>query len=87
MDNRGLWRMRLKPYIARSNYIALFQVANTLVPFLLVWALFLTADTRQTLLFFPCIVILTILLLQSFIHMHDCGHGSLFRTVRSVWIY
>ena len=81
MENKECWRMRLKPYMIRSNYIAFFQVANTLLPFLFIWALFLTLSARETLLIFPCVVMLTALVLRCFVLMHDCGHGSLFQTI------
>ena len=72
----------LKPFTQRSNTKALVQIANTLIPYGLVWFLVLHIANVSLWLTPPCLILLSLLSLRSFALMHDCGHGSLFKTAR-----
>ena len=72
----------VKPYMVSNNWIAFWQLANTLVPLAACSALlvFLTKSlSLYSILSAPVLVVLIVLLLsRSFSLMHDCGHNSLF---------
>ena len=72
----------LKPFSKRSNAKALFQIANTLIPYGLLWWLMLQASAVSLWLTPPFLILLSLFSLRSFSLMHDCGHGSLFETAR-----
>ncbi len=65
-------------YQQSSYYNALFQLANTLIPFLIICAVMLysfhSAYWLTALLTIPAVG----LLIRVFIIQHDCGHGSFF---------
>lgn len=84
------WRGMVAPYLKPDGRRALFQLANTGVPFLVVMAsMFVALDygIMAGLLMFP---IGAVLLLRLFMFQHDCGHGSFFvsRTANDIlgWV-
>lgn len=70
-----------------NNGIAIWQLASTVIPIIAVAiALAAITETLQawTLMSAPVLITLMVLLLsRSFCLMHDCGHGSLFRSKRA----
>jgi len=76
----------IKPYLRRSNAKAFWQVLSTLAPIAGLW--WLIARVTQTSLSFgikglaliPVLGLLTLFSSRVFSLMHDCGHGSLFKT-------
>ena len=72
----------LKPFSKRSNAKALLQIANTLIPYGLLWWLMLQAAAVSLWLTPPFLILLSLFSVRSFSLMHDCGHGSLFETAR-----
>ncbi|RZM82470.1 fatty acid desaturase [Leptolyngbya iicbica] len=73
----------LRPYMQSSNLRATFQLLNTLVPYVLLWALATQVVERSPLLLIPIICLLVLFSLRCFSLMHDCGHYSLFRSKRA----
>jgi omega-6 fatty acid desaturase (delta-12 desaturase) len=61
---------------------SLWQLANSLVPYLALWALMIQSVHRS----YPLTLLLAVLasgfLVRIFIIFHDCGHGSFFRSRR-----
>ena len=82
MYENNFWRERLLPFIGKSDAIGTRQVLLTVVPFILLWVGY--AATVQTSRWFviPFAALLTLFILRSFVLMHDCGHGSLFKSRR-----
>ncbi|MFO7630881.1 MAG: fatty acid desaturase [Prochlorococcaceae cyanobacterium] len=69
--------------MARSDRIALWQLANTLIPYGLLWWLAAWCQTHAPLMLPPVIGLMVLFLARCFSLMHDCGHGSLFRQGRA----
>lgn len=76
--------LRLRAVLAKyqqpSPARAMWQIANTLVPYGIVWyAMYLLTEVSLWLTM-PLAVIAGALLVRVFIIFHDCGHGSFFRS-------
>ncbi|AAQ00253.1 MULTISPECIES: fatty acid desaturase [Prochlorococcus] len=78
----------ITPYLKRSNARAFWQVSTTIIPVALLWILIAWIDQSsfktpfRALGLIPVLAILTLLSSRAFSLMHDCGHGSLFRSRR-----
>lgn len=59
---------------------ALAQVLTTLLPMILLWSLVPYLAGLSWALVAAAVVLLGLLQLRAFVLMHECGHGSLFRT-------
>ena len=69
-------------YAQADDLKALTQVATTLVPFaLLWWAALMSAQVSYWLTALAALMI-SLFTLRAFVLMHECGHGSLFRSQR-----
>lgn len=69
----------LRPFLASCDRTALWQLANTLIPYGLLWAMAIWCQGHAPLLLPPVIALLVLFLGRCFSLMHDTGHGSLFR--------
>ena len=69
-------------YSRRSDTRAAVQILNTFLPFLAFFYLALESFAVSGLLSAACIFIAALFIVRIFILMHDCGHNSLFRTLR-----
>lgn len=73
-------RKRIQPILARyqrsDTRIALWQLANTLIPYALLWVLAYFSLRVSYLLTLPLAVLAAGFLVRAFIIFHDCGHGS-----------
>ena len=69
----------LKPFLERCNKIASWQIANTLIPYALLWWLAVLSLRHQPLLLLPVLALMVLFLARCFSLMHDCGHHALFR--------
>ena len=65
-----------KPSTAR----ALWQIFNTVVPYVLLWVLMYRLKEISLWLTIPLAVLAGALLVRVFIIFHDCGHGSFFKS-------
>jgi omega-6 fatty acid desaturase (delta-12 desaturase) len=70
---------QLKPFMASSNWVAAWQVANTLVPYALLWWLAVYCLRQGSWLLLPVLGLMVLFLARCFSLMHDCGHYALFR--------
>jgi omega-6 fatty acid desaturase (delta-12 desaturase) len=70
-------------YQRPSRWRSIWQLANTLVPFAVLWYLGYEAFTHSVWLALPVAVLLAGFLVRTFIIFHDCGHGSFFRSKRA----
>ena len=66
-----------------SHRRAIWQLVNTLIPYLLLWFLMAQAMSISYWLVLPLAVIAAGLRVRIFIFMHDCGHGSFMRSKRA----
>ena len=75
------WQTILAKYRTPSTWRSTFQLANTLLPLIGLWALMLwslhSIPYWGTLLL---AVPTSVMLMRGFILQHDCGHGSLFKS-------
>ncbi len=72
----------LTPYMKSNDGRAIFQLLNTVIPYIALWALAYKAAAVSVLLLPPIMVLITLFSLRCFSLMHDCGHYSLFRSKR-----
>jgi omega-6 fatty acid desaturase (delta-12 desaturase) len=77
------WNKILAPYKKADNRAALWQLANTAVPFLVLWYLMLAS--LEVSYFFTLLLALPTagMSIRLFIFQHDCGHGSFFTSQRA----
>jgi omega-6 fatty acid desaturase (delta-12 desaturase) len=78
---------RLKSVIERfrqpSQSRAIWQLINTLTPYLFLWILMARVITVSYWLILPLALLAAGLRVRIFIFMHDCGHGSFMRSRRA----
>jgi len=68
----------LKPFIGSSNVRGAWQLANTLVPYGLLWWAAVWSLQHGSWLLAPVIALMVLFLARCFSLMHDCGHDTLF---------
>lgn len=68
----------LAPYMKSSDLRATWQIANTLVPYLVLWGIAAPVASISLWLLPPIVILMVLFSLRSFSLMHDCGHYSLF---------
>ena len=69
----------LKPFIGSSNWIGTWQIANTMLPYALLWWAAVICLRQSSWLLLPEMGLMVLFLARCFSLMHDCGHESLFR--------
>ncbi len=77
------WNKILAPYKKADTRSALTQLANTAIPFFLLWYLMLVSLEVSYALTLLLAVPAAGLFIRLFIIQHDCGHGSFFRSRRA----
>lgn len=77
------WRRIIEKYREPSTPRALWQIANTFVPYVALWAAMYWTLTHAFWLTFPLAVLAGLFLVRIFIIFHDCGHGSFFPSQRA----
>ncbi len=76
----------LVPYLNRSNCRATWQILSTVLPIIGLWIIISKIDqtglsgTLKAFQLLPVLGLLILLSSRTFSLMHDCGHGSLFRS-------
>ncbi len=63
-----------------SHRRAIWQLVNTLLPYLALWVLMARVITLSYWLILPVALVAAGLRVRLFIFMHDCGHGSFMRS-------
>jgi omega-6 fatty acid desaturase (delta-12 desaturase) len=87
------WYPDLVTYGQADRGKATWQLANTVIPYLLLWALMVYLVRRGQgyayWLLPPLVVVASVLLVRIFIFFHDCCHGSFFpsRRANRIWGY
>ena len=70
------WKPIVVRYQQPSLGRALWQVANTLVPYAALWCLMYLSLAVSWWLTLPLAVLAGAFLVRTFVIFHDCGHGS-----------
>jgi acyl-lipid omega-6 desaturase (Delta-12 desaturase) len=81
------WKEIVAKYQRPSAPRALWQIANTLLPYALLWYLMYLSLAVSWWLTMPLAILAGAFLVRVFIIFHDCGHGSFFKSRRAnnVW--
>jgi omega-6 fatty acid desaturase (delta-12 desaturase) len=74
------WKAIVAEYQKSSASRALWQIANTLVPYGLLWYLMYLCRPISWWLVVPLAILAGAFLVRVFIIFHDCGHGSYFKS-------
>jgi omega-6 fatty acid desaturase (delta-12 desaturase) len=74
------WKQVVAPYQRPSTRRALRQVANSLLPYALLWFLMYRSLAISYWLTVPLALLAGGFLVRIFIIFHDCGHGSFFKS-------
>ncbi len=77
------WRDIVAKFQMPSTGRALWQIANTFVPYALLWYLMYLSMAVSWWLTMPLAVLAGAFLVRIFIIFHDCGHGSYFKSRRA----
>jgi acyl-lipid omega-6 desaturase (Delta-12 desaturase) len=81
--DRTEWSTIVARYQHCSTKRALWQLGNTLVPYLLLWYVMYHVVKISVWLTIPLAVLTGAFLIRLFVIFHDCGHGSYFRSRRA----
>lgn len=81
--NSPAWRESIAPYQRACAKRALWQLANTLIPYALLWYGMYRVMAVSLWLTLPLAVLAAAFLVRTFIIFHDCGHGSYFKSRRA----
>jgi omega-6 fatty acid desaturase (delta-12 desaturase) len=75
------WRRIIEKYREPSTSRAMWQLANTFIPYIALWAaMYWSLYHASFWLTIPLALIAGLFLVRIFIIFHDCGHGSFFRS-------
>ncbi len=77
------WNALLAPYRKPELWRSVFQLANTVVPFVALWITMLWSLEIGYWLTLILAVPTALLLVRMFMFQHDCGHGAFFRSQRA----
>jgi acyl-lipid omega-6 desaturase (Delta-12 desaturase) len=78
------WRALVAPYQTPALWRSVWQIANTLVPYAVLWYLMCRSLAVSYWLTLPLAILAAGFLVRVFIIFHDCGHGSFFKSRRAV---
>ncbi|MGH8481214.1 MAG: fatty acid desaturase [Nevskiaceae bacterium] len=79
-QDKAAWRQIVRKYREPSTPKALWQIANTFVPYLALWGAMYWTWHHALWATPPLAVLAGLFLVRIFIIFHDCGHGSFFRS-------
>jgi len=80
---QAAWRKIVAKYQQPSTVRALWQVANTFIPYALLWGLMYLSLGVSWWVTIPLAMLAGAFLVRIFIIFHDCGHGSFFKSKRA----
>lgn len=76
------WVKIIAPYRNGNTFRSWWQIANTFIPYVLLWVLMVTSLNYSYWITLPLILVSSGFLVRLFIIFHDCGHGSFFKSKR-----
>ena len=74
------WKAIVARYQQPSTWRALWQIIDSIVPYILLWYLMYWSLSVSWWITFPLAVLASGFLIRIFIIFHDCGHGSFFKS-------
>jgi omega-6 fatty acid desaturase (delta-12 desaturase) len=74
------WKAIVALYQKPSTWRALWQIIDSIVPYVLLWCLMYWSLSISWWLTFPLAILASGFLIRIFIIFHDCGHGSFFKS-------
>ena len=77
------WVSRLAPYRSPDNRRAIFEIAITLLPFMVAWGLTWALLQISPWLALLAAILAAGLMVRLFMIQHDCGHGAMFSSRRA----
>ena len=83
IDRAAISTRALKPFQSPSTRRALRQLANSVLPYLALWAVMIRTIEFSYPLTLALAVLAALFLVRVFIIFHDCGHGSFFASRRA----
>lgn len=79
-DESADWKEIVRKYQKPSRWGSLWQIVNTLGPYILLWIAMYFAMTISFWLVIPLAILAGAFLIRTFIIFHDCTHGSFFNS-------
>ena len=79
-NDTSKWKEIVARYQKSSTGRAVWQIVNTLVPYVAIWYLMYLSLTVSYWLVVPLAILAGAFLVRVFIISHDCGHGSFFKS-------
>lgn len=76
------WQKMVAPYTKAESWRSLWQIANTLIPYFVLWGLMFWSVNISYWLTLLLAIPTAGFMIRSFIIFHDCGHGSFFNSRR-----
>ena len=83
LTDKAAWKKAIAPYQQPDLRRSLWQLANTLIPYTLLWVLMALAVRVSYWLTIPLIILTAGFMIRAFIIFHDCGHGAFFASRRA----
>ncbi len=77
------WRMLVAPYTTPDNWRSIWQIINSVVPYFIGFYLMYRSLTVSYWLTLALAIPTGGFVVRTFIIMHDCGHGSFFKSMRT----
>lgn len=77
------WKEIVRKYQGPSAGRSVWQLANTLIPYALLWVLMFFALRVSWWLVVPLAILAGAFLIRTFVIFHDCTHGSFFKSKRA----
>jgi omega-6 fatty acid desaturase (delta-12 desaturase) len=74
------WQKIVAKYAKSDMRRSLWQIANTLIPYFVLWYLMIRSVEISYWITLPLAVLAAGFLMRAFIIFHDCGHGSFFKS-------
>ena len=81
--DKAAWKKMVKPYQEPDLRRSLWQIANSLIPYLILWYMMTQTIKLSYWFTLPFIFLAAGFLTRLFIIFHDCGHGSFFASRRA----
>ncbi len=82
-EEKSGWKEIVRKYQVPSRWRSAWQLTNTLVPYALLWVLMYFSMQISYWLVVPLAILLGGFIMRTFIILHDCTHGSFFKSKRA----
>src|SRR3990172_3445930 len=83
LEGKAAWQKIVAAYARPDLRKSLWQIINTLIPFLALFYLSIRSLEFSFWLTLPLSILTAGFMIRAFIIFHDCGHGSFFKSQRA----